>query len=387
MQVPSRRGFLRTTLGTAWTAGCLLEQSVIRAAAARGQSRTAPAGLFVIEKIAAGVYGALGRPAAQVNCNGMVFELADSLLVVDTHSKPSAAAALIAQIRTEVSPKPVRYLVNSHFHWDHTQGNPAYRKAFPNVRILASESTRQLMREGAAERLKSSLDSAAQALEAYRKRLAGAKEAAEKAYWQRMVSDTESFLKEMKDYAPELPDVTVRGDLVLHDKAQELQVVFRGRGHTAGDVSVWSPSRKCIATGDLAHGAVPYMGDGFPLDWPRTLSGIGMLDFDKMLGGHGDIETGRQRLDQMRDYLEELGLAVERGRQQGRPLDRLAQEITPATLKSMGGGYAEALMGSSARWRKEGLMAPGFDPIAGLAAGIRSNVAQVYAALGRMPAR
>jgi glyoxylase-like metal-dependent hydrolase (beta-lactamase superfamily II) len=387
MRIKTRRGFLRKTLGAAWTAGALLEQSVLRAAAARGQSRAAPANLFVVEKLADGVYGVLGKPAAQVNCNGMVFELADSLLVVDTHSKPSAAAALIAQVRKEVSPKPVRYLVNSHFHWDHTQGNPAYRKAFPDARIVASEPTRQLMREGAAGRLKSSLDSAAQALDGYRKRSAEAKEAAEKAYWQRMISDTESFLREMKDYAPELPDVTVRGDLTIHDKRQDLQVVFRGRGHTAGDVSVWSPSRKCIATGDLAHGALPFMGDGFPLDWPLTLSGVGMLEFEKLLGGHGDIETGRDRLYQMRDYIEELGLAVERGRQQGKPLERVTQEVTPATLKSMGGGYSEALMNSSARWRQAGLLPPASDPAAALAAGVRSNVAQVYAALGRTPAR
>jgi len=376
----TRRGFLRKTLGAAWTTGALLEQAVLRAAAARGQSRTAPTGLFTLEKMAPGVTGAVSFPAAQTNCNAVIFELSDSLLVVDTHSKPSAAASLIAQIRKDLSPKPVRFLVNSHFHWDHTQGNISYRKSFPQLRVIASETTRRLLTERAAPTLKSSLESAGKSLEAWRQNLAKASDPAEKAYWQRMVSDTESFLKEMRDYTPDLPDLTVRGDLILHDKAQELQVVFRGRGHTAGDVSVWSPSRKAIATGDLAHGSLPYMGDGYPKDWPITLAGLGMLEFDKLLGGHGGVLNGRERLDQMRTYIEELCVRVEAGVQRGRSLDQLQQEITPATLKSLASGYSAALIATA---EAAPLKAPTFRGEAWLAAGVRSNVAQAFNRLGK----
>lgn len=375
----SRRGFLRKTLGAAWTTGALLEQSVFRAAAARAQSRSAPGGLFILEKMASGVTGALSLPAAQTNCNAVIFELAESLLVVDSHSKPSAAASLIAQIRKELSPKPVAYLVNSHFHWDHTQGNLSYRKSFPHVRVIASDTTRHLLTELAAGRLKDSLDSAAKSLQTYRENLGKSKNPAELGYWQRMVSDTEAFLKEMRDYTPDLPDLTVRGDLILHDKAQELQVVFRGRGHTAGDVSVWSPSRKAIATGDLAHGSLPFMGDGYPKDWPNTLTGIGLLEFDKQLGGHGGVLNGRERLDQMRTYIEELGFRVEAGARQGKPLDQLVKELTPATLKSLA-GYAAALIATA---EAAPLKSPTFRGEDWLAAGVRNNVAQVFSTLGK----
>ena len=78
-------------------------------------------------KVAEGVYAALAKPQVLTNCNAAIFVNSQDVLVVDAHSKPSAAAALIAQIKKDITTKPVRYLVNSHFHWDHTQGNAAYK--------------------------------------------------------------------------------------------------------------------------------------------------------------------------------------------------------------------------------------------------------------------
>ena len=104
----NRRVFLRLTLGSAWTGAALLEQAVFRAAAARAQSNTADLPkLFNIEKLADGIYAAIAKPAAQINCNAVIFEQARDLMIVDTHSKPSAAISLPSQIRRDASPKPV----------------------------------------------------------------------------------------------------------------------------------------------------------------------------------------------------------------------------------------------------------------------------------------
>ena len=58
---------------------------------------------------------------------------------MDAHSKPSAAAALIAQIKKDVTTKPVRYLVNSHFHWDHTQSDADYKASGGKVDVIARD--------------------------------------------------------------------------------------------------------------------------------------------------------------------------------------------------------------------------------------------------------
>ena len=108
----------------------------------------APTDLFEIQNVAEGVYLAAARPEAALNCNAAIFVNSADVLVVDAHSKPSAAAALIAQIKRQITPKPVRYLVDTHFHWDHMQGNAGYRQAFgKDLKIIASDEAKKLEAE------------------------------------------------------------------------------------------------------------------------------------------------------------------------------------------------------------------------------------------------
>src|SRR5207302_3193387 len=130
--------------GGALAGASVLEAGFLRAAWARAQSHTAGDRLFDIQKVADGVYFALAHPQALTNCNASIFVNSQDVLVVDAHSKPSAAASLIAQIKKEVTTKPVRYLVNTHFHWDHSQCDAAYRATGNKVDIIASETTKQL---------------------------------------------------------------------------------------------------------------------------------------------------------------------------------------------------------------------------------------------------
>src|SRR6266480_6749620 len=110
--------------------------------------------LFDIKPLADGVWAAIAKPAYKVNCNAAIILLGDSVLVVDTHSKPSAARALIEQIK-KLTDKPVRYVVNTHFHWDHYQGNQAYPSSWPaGVEIISSEATRLNIEQRGIPRVK-----------------------------------------------------------------------------------------------------------------------------------------------------------------------------------------------------------------------------------------
>src|SRR5262245_35704415 len=127
----TRRDFFTRSFGGILTGATVLEEAFFRATWARAQAPTASATLFNIEKVADGVYAALAKPQIMTNCNAAIFVLSRDVLVVDAHSKPSAAAALLAQIKKEVTDKPVRYLVNSHFNWDHPQSDAAHQAATP----------------------------------------------------------------------------------------------------------------------------------------------------------------------------------------------------------------------------------------------------------------
>jgi len=84
-----------------------------------------------------------------------------------------------------------------------------------------------------------------------------------------MITQSREFLEEMRNATFELPNLTFDDHLVIHDKAHELHLAFRGRGHTSGDIVVFCPQKKVIATGDLLHSFFPVIGDGYPRDWPE----------------------------------------------------------------------------------------------------------------------
>ena len=128
-----------------------------------------------------------------------------------------------------------------------------------------------------------------------------------------------------------LPSMTFERRLVIHRGGREVHLLFLGRAHTAGDVVAFVPSERVIATGDLMHGLLPYMGDGFPDEWPATLKALEALEFDRVIPGHGSIQEGKSVLSQFRGYVEEITEKVSRGVERGRALDELKKSITPAS--------------------------------------------------------
>jgi glyoxylase-like metal-dependent hydrolase (beta-lactamase superfamily II) len=372
----SRRGFLARTLGAVWTSASLLERSVLRAAQARAQSKAPQPVLFDIEKVADGVYGAVARGRALINSNAAIFELADGLLIVDAHAAPSAVHALTAQIRREVTSKPVKYVVTSHLHGDHTQGLPAYRAIAPSADIIACAKTRDLLVELGPARLKSAVDGARSSVENLKRRLAAAKSAEEKAWLEEMTAQTQAFVDEMRDVPVELPNVTFQDHMTIHDRSGDLHLTFRGRGHTAGDIVLYCPQKKVVATGDLMHSFFPTIGDGYPRDWPGTLKSIDELEFDSAVGGHGGVLHGKDRVMQWRVYFDEMIETVGRAKQSQTPLDRMLAESSPASFKSLAaGGFGDYLTSNVKRLDFRLQLNT---PAEVTARGLRDNLTSVY---------
>src|SRR5678809_1344308 len=218
---------------------------------------------FDIKKVADGVYAAVASPAYKVNCNTAIIENADGVMVVDTHSKPSAAKVIIERLR-EMTKKPVRYVVNTHFHWDHWHGNEAYPAAYPDAEIVTNQITREADLKLA-----------------------------------------ESYLAEVRALKPALPTIAFEQTMKLYRRDREIHLLHFGRAHTAGDVFVYLPREKVVITGDALIGWTPYMGDGYPEDWAGTLDRLAELDFTHIIMGHGDV-TGREWLTAFRAYVYDM---------------------------------------------------------------------------------
>jgi glyoxylase-like metal-dependent hydrolase (beta-lactamase superfamily II) len=312
---------------------------VVRALAVDDQAppgEPATARLFDLQKVADGIYGAIAKPTAMLNCNAAIIVNRDHVLVVDTHSKPSAAKALIRQIRNEVTQLPVRYVVDSHLHGDHAMGNEAYPEVFgAGVEVISSVKTREWLEKLGLPRLKASLESMPKQIAELRARLATIKDESERAALGTHIEGLEAYQKEMTPPRVTLPTMTFERRLVVHRGGREIHLLFLGRAHTAGDVVAFIPSERVIATGDLMHGLLPYMGDGFPDEWPATLRALEALEFDRVIPGHGSIQEGKGVLAQFRGYVEEITEKVSRGVERGQALDELKKTITPDTLSSL----------------------------------------------------
>jgi cyclase len=374
----SRRDFFRLFMGGALAGASILELAYHRAAWARAAAPTSDANLFDLQKVATGVYFARAHPQAMINCNAAIFVRSKDVVVVDAHSKPSAAASLIAQIKREVTAKPVRYVINTHFHWDHTQGDHAYRAAEEKVDFIASAATKQLMTELAVARVKASVGGVPQQIDALTNQAAHGSSAPEKAYCADQIRQLKAYQAELDNYTLELPTITFDKSYVLQDPAFDLHIDFHGHAHTAGDVVVYCPHARAIATGDVIHGFVPNIADGFPRVWPGTIDSIGGAGFNTIMPGHAALQTGRTVMTNLRNYIEELTGRVEQAKSAGQTVAEMQQRITVASLKSLqSNGYEAYLARMSEQSHAH------FAKVPPLQHDINANIADIYTNLDR----
>jgi cyclase len=288
--------------------------------------------LFELKPVADGVYAAIAKPATKVNCNGAVILLDDGVMVIDTFSKPSAARALMEQIKS-VTPKPVKYVVDTHFHWDHYYGNEVYLGAWPaGVEIISSEATRQNIEQRGIPRVKREILEVPKEIETLKADLAKAADATKKAEIQENLRQTEAYLAELKAMRVTLPTLTFDRSLILYRQSRTVEILYLGKGHTDGDAVVYLPKEKVIITGDALHGWTPYMGDSYPYDWIRMLEATEKLDFDYIIGGHGGVMRGKGQFQMWEQYFRDLLAETAAAYAQGATLEETRQRVAAALV-------------------------------------------------------
>jgi glyoxylase-like metal-dependent hydrolase (beta-lactamase superfamily II) len=283
---------------------------------------------FDFTKVGDGVWVAVAAPAYKVNCNTAIIENDDGMMVVDTHSKPSAARVIVEQLR-QLTSKPVRYVVNTHFHWDHWHGNEVYPAAYPNAEIVSNHITREAMVKKGLKRIQDHVRTVPAEIAKLRADVA----AATSDRRTRLESDlklAEAYLAEVKGLKPALPTIAFEQTMKLYRRDREIHLLHLGRAHTEGDVFVYLPKEKIVITGDALIGWTPYMGDGYPEEWAGTLDRLAQLDFTRIVMGHGDV-VGRDWLKTFRGYVHDMVAAVRMEVATGAALDEVKQRVT-ATL-------------------------------------------------------
>ncbi len=307
-----------------------LTQSVSTRVDAQGSARPAGATYsgkaFDFRQIAPGVFHAIGTGALAVGCNAAVVVNDDDVLVVDTHLSPGAGWALREELKA-LTPKPVRYVVNTHWHWDHAHGNQIYGAG---VEVIGHEYTRRRLAAGDSTRGRSwdmFIGGLPGRIAELQGRIAAAADAAERGKLQAQLAVLETQLEGTKALAVAPPSVTLDDRLTLFRGGREIQIRYLGRGHTGGDVVVFLPKERLVITGDLLVEGTSYLGDGFITDWLQTLERLRALDFDTVLPGHGNAFTGKAKIDHFEAYLRDFWSQAQALHAAGVPAEDAARRI------------------------------------------------------------
>jgi glyoxylase-like metal-dependent hydrolase (beta-lactamase superfamily II) len=249
---------------------------------------------FVLKQVGPGVYAAIDGPEHKAGSNAGFVIGDDGVLVVDAFFNLDAARALVAEIH-RLTPKPIRYVVNTHYHADHTGGDQALRAA--GAIIIAHRNVRGWVRTNNVN-------------------LFGT-----------------AITPEMKARieALPLPDVTTDKDLNIWLGSRKI-VVRTVLGHTGGDLTVFVPDAKVLFAGDMLWRRIPpNLIDGSVTEWTATDADFAaMPDAAHMVfvPGHGDVANVKE-VDDFRAYLLDLRRLVAAGRKSGLKDDALLQAVTP----------------------------------------------------------
>jgi glyoxylase-like metal-dependent hydrolase (beta-lactamase superfamily II) len=222
----------------------------------------------------------------------------DAVMVIDTQATPVMAQDVIRRIR-EVTDKPIKYVVLSHYHAVRVLGASAYGPEH----IIASEDTLALIKERGEQ-----------------------DKASEIGRFPRLFRNVESV-------PPGLtwPTLTFTGKMTLWMGKLEVQLLQLGRGHTQGDTVVWLPAERILFSGDLVeYDATPYAGDAYFSDWPKTLDNLAALKPAKLVPGRGaalqteaEVAAG---LKGTREFIADVFASVKAGAAAGKDLQAVYRE-------------------------------------------------------------
>jgi glyoxylase-like metal-dependent hydrolase (beta-lactamase superfamily II) len=179
----------------------------------------------------------------------------DGVLVVDTRSTHEQGREISREIR-KLTPLPIRAVINTHFHYDHTFGNRVFRPASIWGHERCAERLATL-----GERMRSS-----------------------------MIIEAPSLAAKLKGVVIDPPDFTFKERALVDRVGREIELRYLGRGHTDNDIVVLVHDADVLFAGDLLeNGATPYFGDAYPIDWPATADALVALATIAVVPGHGDV--------------------------------------------------------------------------------------------------
>ena len=269
------------------------------------------AGNVVVTPLGSNVYAAIrSEPLGlAVNANSLFIVTDDHVVVVDAQFTRQATLENLAALR-RITSRPVRYVINTHWHDDHVAGNQVYRDTFPDVRFIAHRDTRTDLIERGRPNRKGQVEFAPAALDRF-ERLLGmglgadstASTDAERASLSSAVRIMRQYVVENAAYREVLPDSVFDRRLTLASGGRTIDVRWFGRANTRGDAVIHLPNEGIVATGDLLVAPIPFAFGSYPTEWIAVLDSVEALRPRIIVPGHGPVMRDLDYLDRVQHML------------------------------------------------------------------------------------
>jgi cyclase len=279
------------------------------AGGARSSEPVTSGKVYNFEKIADGVYYATSTSPMATGGNHPIFVGERDVFLVDAGTTPAGARALLDDLKL-ITDKPVRWVVNTHFHFDHTDGNSVFG---PEVQIIGHEYVRHAIADLDVlhlEPFKTAFANLPIQIDVLKTQIASEQDAAKRVALQKQLDAKQADFEEFKNIKPTPPTVTYTSKLTIYQGQREIQLLYLGLGHTRGDTFVYLPKERILCTGDTMESQPAYMGDALFDDWLKTLDAVKEMSFDTVLPGHGvpfhdkALITAYQNL--LRDFMSQV---------------------------------------------------------------------------------
>jgi len=270
--------------------------------------------VFQFEEIADGVWAGVREdgPRFPVMGNATFVIGDDGVVVFDGGGMPAMSEQLIGKIRS-LTDKPVTHVVISHWHGDHSFGVFRFAEEFPGVHFVAHEFTRDVINSTRINYIDRGRGYVESNREKFEKIVATGRDSegdtqsdTERAIYERILDDGAAIDSEALRVKVTPPDIVFSDSYTIESGSRRIELRFLGHGNTAGDIVMWLPAERIVATGDIVVLPSPYAFNVAPRPWAETLRAINALDYRVLVPGHGEIQRNTGYVDLLIEAAESI---------------------------------------------------------------------------------
>ena len=238
--------------------------------------------------------------------NSVVIEQSKGLVVVDAGEASPIGRSVVREIR-KISRKPVKYLIYTHDHGDHSLGAGAFLKAWPHITIISTDATSDDMGGAPMDYLKTYSRDYAGEIDFAKQQLERADLLPEvRAGWQQLVDAGKNIVNRYRNMKAYLATLTFSDRLSIPDDETPVEVLYLEHADTNGGVVVWAPTEKVLYTGDILVEPLPSAAAPNPASWIQVLDRVAAYDFAYLIPGHGEVQKDRAYLNKTKATLAKV---------------------------------------------------------------------------------